>query len=109
MQETLKLDITDKHSKKSKSISGQNLINWFVFFLAFPALSILGNSITFYIFIAIVIKVGSFWKKKFKGKALFLSFVSVIIVSTILAPYSKMDSNNRSSSFLKGNKPVPIS
>ena len=91
MQETLKLDITDKHSKKSKSISVQNLINWFVFFLAFPALSILGNSITFYIFIAIVIKVGSFWKKKFKGKALFLSFVSVIIVSTILAPYSKMD------------------
>ncbi|MEO6233216.1 MAG: O-antigen ligase family protein [Ferruginibacter sp.] len=65
----------------------QKILNWFVFFLAFPAIELFGNSITFYIFIAIGIRVGSFWEGSFKGKGLLISFLILAISSTILAPY----------------------
>ncbi len=70
--------------------SVQNLLNAFVFFLAFPCIDFLSNSVTFYIFLLIIAKVGAFWSKPYKGKALFIVFMGSIILSTILAPYDEM-------------------
>jgi O-antigen ligase len=66
------------------------LVNWFVFFLGFPCLSVAGNSITFYIFIAILYKVGAFWNSSYKGKLLFSLFLLVVLISALIAPYSIM-------------------
>lgn len=71
----------------------QNLINIFVFFLAFPCLEVLGNSITFYIFIVLLLRLGLFWQRPFKGKVILFSLIVVILLSTILAPYDRMYSN----------------
>lgn len=71
----------------SKKIQTQ--INWFVLFLTFPAITLLGNSITFYIFLSIVVATGNFWSRKFKGRALFIAFFLIILISSALAPYSK--------------------
>lgn len=68
----------------------QNLINIFVFFLAFPCINVLGNSITFYIFIILILRLGLFWQRPFKGKPVLFSLMAVILLSTILAPYDKM-------------------
>ena len=65
----------------------QKLLNWFVFFLAFPAIELFGNSITFYLFIAIIVRIGSFWTGSFKGKMLLVSFLLMAFVSTLSAPY----------------------
>ncbi|CAN5668847.1 hypothetical protein BH11BAC3_BH11BAC3_19320 [soil metagenome] len=65
----------------------QNILNWFVFFIAFPAIELFGNSITFYLFIAIGVRIGAFWEGAFKGKVLLLLFLILAISSTILAPY----------------------
>jgi hypothetical protein len=54
-----------KTSLVSKEI--QLIINWYTFFLVFPSTNILGNSLTFYIFLSFVIGTGNFWTKKFKG------------------------------------------
>lgn len=64
----------------------QKKINWFAFFLAFPFLSLLGNSITFYIFIAIIASTGAFWNKYFQGKYLFFGFLFIGALSTVLSP-----------------------
>lgn len=64
----------------------QKKINWFAFFLAFPFLSILGNSITFFIFLLLVVDVGRFWKKNFQGKRLLLLFIFIGLVSTVSSP-----------------------
>jgi O-antigen ligase len=61
-------------------------LNYFVFFLAFPCLNILGNSVTFYLFISIVAKTGFGFFERFKGKNIFYWFLTAIIISTILAP-----------------------
>lgn len=71
----------------SKSI--QNRINWYVFFLACPVLSILGNSITFFIFFSLVLSVGKFWQKNYNGKLLFLAFLWIGVVSTIFSPVNR--------------------
>ena len=65
-------------------------INYFVFFLGFPCLSVAGNSITFYIFIALIYKVGLFWTATYKGKLLFSLFLLVVLISALIAPYSEM-------------------
>lgn len=75
----------------SKTI--QSRINWFAFFLAFPFLSIAGNSITFFIFISIILKVGTFWKKKFNGRILFYGFLFIGLLSTILTPLIERHEN----------------
>ncbi len=64
----------------------QKKINWFAFFLAFPFLSILGNSITFYIFVILILNIGPFWNKYFRGKYLFFGFLLIGIISTALSP-----------------------
>ncbi|WP_333889199.1 O-antigen ligase family protein [Sphingobacterium siyangense] len=64
----------------------QRKINWFAFFLAFPFLSVLGNSITFYIFILIIGHVGFFWNKYFKGKYVFFGFLFIGVLSGVLSP-----------------------
>lgn len=84
-----------QHLQKGKSTLNpkrdvQTYINWFVFFLAFPAINLLGNSITFYIFIAIILKVGVFWNKSFHPKFLFGGFLFIILVSSFLTPFSMM-------------------
>ena len=77
--------------KESLSKTGlQRLTNWLVFFLAFPCVNILSNSITFYIFILIIIKVGSFWFKSFREKTLLFSFLGIVILTSIIAPYGDM-------------------
>ena len=68
----------------------QKLLNWFVFFLAMPGLYILGNSVTFYIFLFIILKMGFFWRKKSKGVGYFFAFLFLIFLSVIAAPYSSM-------------------
>ncbi len=64
----------------------QKKINLFAFFIAFPFLSILGNSVTFYIFLSIVISIGPFWNKYFNGKYLFFGFLLLGILSTLFSP-----------------------
>ncbi len=66
--------------------STQKLLNWFVFFLAFPAIDLLGSSITFYLFIAIIVKVGSFWNKKFNGKTVLFLFLAIVLITSFFAP-----------------------
>lgn len=68
----------------------QPLLNWFVFFLAFPALTVIGNSVTFYIFLIIVHRLGFFWRKPSKGVWLLYTFLFIVIASALLAPYSEM-------------------
>jgi len=74
---------------KNMPLKPQRLTNWFVFFLACPVLSILGNSVTFIIFIFLVLSVGKYWKRNYKGKLLFLSFFWIGVVSTILSPVNR--------------------
>lgn len=66
------------------------LLTLFAFFLAFPAITILGNSITFYIFLFITLRMGSFWRKKSKGIGYFFVFLFWLLLSVIAAPYSTM-------------------
>lgn len=77
-------DATEQLNMFPKSI--QKKINWFGFFLAFPFLSIGGNSITFFIFISLVLATGKFWKASFRGKYLFLGFLFIGLLSTICTP-----------------------
>lgn len=65
----------------------QKIINWFVFFIAFPAIDILGNSLTFYLFILVAIRIGSFIEKPFKGKILLLLFFMIAFFSTLFPPF----------------------
>lgn len=65
----------------------QTLLNWFVFFLAFPSVNVWGNSITFYLFIAIGLRIGSFWAVSFRGKTLLILFLLLAFSSSLLAPY----------------------
>lgn len=64
----------------------QKVLNWFVFFLAFPAIDLLGNSITFYLFLILSLKVGSYWAKPFRGKYLLILFLLLAFISSVLAP-----------------------
>ena len=64
----------------------QKALNWFVFFLAFPAIDLLGNSITFYLFIFISFRIGNYWSSTFKGKTFLLLFLLAAFISTISAP-----------------------
>lgn len=71
---------------KPYSTFTQNILNWFVFFLVFPAFELFGNSITFYLFIAIGVRVGAFWEGSYKGKILLVLFLLMALLSTVLAP-----------------------
>jgi O-antigen ligase len=68
----------------------QQLLNVLVFFIIWPAINVVGNSITFYLFIGLCFRVGSFWLKPGFGKKLFLLFGVITILSSILAPYNSM-------------------
>jgi O-antigen ligase len=61
----------------------QSILNWFIFFIVFPSVNILGNSITFYIFIYLLFKLGTFWNKKYSGKQILVLFAIAILISTI--------------------------
>lgn len=80
----------------TRSINGQKLdkvqklANWFGFFLAFPVLDVLGNSISFYFFLAIIYQQPSFWSHRFAGRSLFTAFLTVVFFSIVLAPYAEM-------------------
>lgn len=71
----------------------QQLINLFAFFLAFPAIDVLGSSITFYLFIGIIIQCGFFWKKSYSGKIFFVGFIIVGTLSTLLSPIPEVYQN----------------
>lgn len=71
----------------------QQLINFFAFFLAFPAIDILSFSITFYFFIALIIRCGMFWKKSYKGKLFFMGFLIAGTLSTLLSPIPEVYQN----------------
>ena len=74
-------DYTKPYSKFT-----QSLLNWFVFFLVFPSVELLGNSLTFYLFIAAGLRIGAFWVGNYKGKILLISFLFMALISTIFAP-----------------------
>lgn len=74
------------NNEASFSTQIQKKINWFAFFLAFPFLSLLGSSITFYIFIVLIASTGLFWNNYFRGKYLFFGFLFIGILSGILSP-----------------------
>jgi O-antigen ligase len=77
-------------SKNEFRGSLQTILNALVFFIIWPALNLVGNSITFYIFIILTLRVGSFWLKPGLGKNLFSLLALIIVVSSILAPYNEM-------------------
>lgn len=82
--------INEENSKfqtKPFSRVSQKILNWFVFFLVFPSVNVLGNSITFYLFIAIGLRIGSFWAGSFRGKTLLILFLLLAFSSSMLAPY----------------------
>jgi len=61
----------------------QSILNWFIFFIVFPSVNILGNSITFYIFIYLLFKLGTFWNKIYSGKQILMLFAIAILISTV--------------------------
>lgn len=61
----------------------QSILNWFIFFIVFPSVNILGNSITFYIFIYLLFKQGTFWNKIYSGKQILILFAIAILISTV--------------------------
>lgn len=61
-------------------------LNMFVLFLAFPAFSVAGNSITFYIFLDLIFRVGFLKNINFKGRYLFLAFFVVGLLSSLFTP-----------------------
>lgn len=67
----------------------QTRLNLFVFFLAFPAFSVLGNSITFFIFIDLILRKGVFTKSRFKGKSFFITFFLIGIIASIFTPVTE--------------------
>jgi len=71
-------------------LSIQKNLNWFAFFLAFPVLDVLGSSITFYLFLLILIKTGTSIGRLLVSNYLLFLFFLIIILSTIFAPYSSM-------------------
>ncbi|MEZ5045882.1 MAG: O-antigen ligase family protein [Chitinophagaceae bacterium] len=89
MREVFEIEKSFIQNKSQSSL--QRLINIFVFFLAFPCINILGNSITFYIFIILIIREGLFWQKPYRAKALLFSFMLICFLSTLFAPYDKME------------------
>lgn len=93
MIEAVSNSITNNYVPVAESYFGrriQPLLNWFAFFLAYPALTVLGNSVTFYIFLIIVYRLGFFWRKPSKGVRLLFTFFFIIIASALFAPYSDM-------------------
>ena len=74
-----------KYTKPYSKLT-QSFLNWFVFFLAFPAVELFGNSITFYLFIAAGLRIGAFWVGDYKGKILLILFLLMALISTIFAP-----------------------
>lgn len=64
----------------------EKLINYFVFFLVFPCIDILGNSITFYIFIFILLRTNFAYIKWNSNTNLFILFAFFSIISSILSP-----------------------
>jgi O-antigen ligase len=63
----------------------QSRLNMFIFFLAFPAFSVLGNSITFFIFLDLIYRAG-IRKVNFRGHHLFFAFFTVGLISSIFTP-----------------------
>lgn len=68
----------------------QPLLNMFVFFVVFPCLDVMGNSVTFYIFLYIVFSIGIFWTTSFRGKTLLFLFLLFVFLSNALAPYDRI-------------------
>ena len=69
----------------------QKKLNIFAFFIFFPSIYLLGNSITFYLFISILITSGKFWDKKYSLKNELFLLLIVIYVSTIFAPQEGLE------------------
>lgn len=68
----------------------QKTINWFGFFLAFPFIDLIGNSITFYIFLLILFKVNNFniflLTRRVSGVNIFWLFLFITFLSLVLSP-----------------------
>lgn len=80
-------------TKKKFPRKTQQLINLFVFFLAFPAIDVLSFSITFYFFIALIVRCGFFWNASYIGKSYFIGFLIAGTLSTILSPVTDVFQN----------------
>lgn len=85
--------IEQTFTMKKFSRKTQQLINLFVFFLAFPAIDVLSFSITFYFFIAIIVRCGFFWNASYSGKMYFIGFLIAGTLSTILSPVTDVFQN----------------
>ena len=68
----------------------QKMVNWFVFFMVFPCINILDNSITFYFFLYFVIQLGIYWRNNFFLKGTFFALIGVFVLAAVFAPYSEM-------------------
>lgn len=89
------------NTSQSNSFAGiQSLLNLFTFFVVFPALDVMGNSVTFYIFLYIIFSVGTFWSASFKAKTLLFLFLGVVLLSTILAPHDRIREKTFTSGFI---------
>lgn len=83
---SLALEIEQKHQNDRF----QKVVNWFVFFMVFPCINFLDNSITFYFFIYFVLQLGVFWRNHFFLKGTFFALILVFILAALFAPYSEM-------------------
>ena len=83
----MNIPFQNKLMRRPFSKYSQHILNLFVFFIAFPAIDLFGNSITFYLFIFAVLRIGAFLDKPFKGKVLLLIFLVLAILSMISTPY----------------------
>lgn len=68
----------------------QKMVNWFVFFMVFPCINILDNSITFYFFLYFVVQLGIYWRNNFFLKGTFFALIGVFVLAALFAPYSEM-------------------
>ena len=95
MINSLKINELRRSNKMDAKVSHktQRFINWFAFFLAFPAVDVLGQSITFYFFLAILLQTGIFWKKPYPGKFLFVGFIVIGTLSSLLTPIEEVFQN----------------
>jgi O-antigen ligase len=83
-------ELSNKFERDRKNYLFQQMVNWFVFFMVFPCINILDNSITFYFFLYLLAQLGLYWRKQFIAKPIFVGLMMVVILAAVLAPYSDM-------------------
>lgn len=86
----MQTNFTQQIEVKRKDDLFQKVTNWFVFFMVFPCINILDNSITFYFFIYFLIQLGFFWQRPFLARPILFGLLITVILAAVFAPYGEM-------------------